>query len=88
MKVTLSFRALALTLFIFLTVSYLLCIAGDQFFGWTTLQVLAPSLPGFTWPLSLGGFLIGLLWVAVCSVYSVAMIAFPYNYFVKRERSA
>lgn len=87
MKATLSFRALALTLFIALTVSYLLCLAADLWFGFRTLQALAPFLPGFTWPLTTGGFLIGLLWIAVCSVYSAALIVFPYNYLVKREQS-
>ncbi len=88
MKATISFRALAITLFIALTVSYLLCIAADLLFGWTTLKALAPFLPGFAWPLTAGGFLIGLLWIAACSVYSAALIAFPYNYLVKRESSA
>lgn len=88
MKATLSFRSLALTLFIFFTLSYLLCIAADLWFGFRTLQVLASLLPGFSWPLTAGAFLIGLLWVAVCSLYSAALIAFPYNYFVHRERPA
>jgi len=88
MKTVLSFRALALTLFIFLTVSYLLCIAGDLLFGWTTLQTLAQFSPVIAWPLSISGFLIGLGWIGICSVYTAAMITFPYNYFVKRERSA
>ncbi|MFH1186512.1 MAG: hypothetical protein V1755_15990 [Chloroflexota bacterium] len=88
MKATLSFRALALTLFIALTVSYLLCISADLLFGWPTLKALAPFLPGFTWPLTIGGFLIGLIWIAACSVYSAALIAWPYNYFVQRFRSA
>ena len=87
MKATISFRALALALFIFISVSYLLCIAGDLLFGWNTLQSLAPFIPGFTWPLSFTGFLIGLLWIVVCSLYSAAWIAYPYNYFLKRESS-
>lgn len=88
MKATVSFRALALTLFVFLTVSYLLCVAADLLFGWTTLQALAPLLPGFTWPLSVGGFLIGLVWIAACSVYSAALIVFPYNYLVRDRHPA
>ena len=88
MKTTLSFQALAPTLFIALAVSYLLCIAGDLLFGWTTLNALAPVLPGFTWPLTTGGFLTGFLWIAACSIYSAALIAFPYNFFAARVRSA
>lgn len=86
MKATLSFRPLALTMFIFLTAGYLLCIAADLLFGWPTLKMLAPFLTGFTWPLTTGGFLIGLVWIAACSVYSAALITFPYNYFVRRQQ--
>ena len=86
MKTTLSFRALAITFFTALTVSYLLCIAADLWFGFRTLQALAAFLPGFAWPLTFGSFLAGLLWIAICSVYSAALITFPYNYLVKRER--
>ena len=88
LKATSSFRALALTMIIFLTVSYLLCIAADLLFGWTTLSILAPFLPGFAWPLTTTGFLISLVWIAACSVYTAALIALPYNYFVQRRHSA
>ncbi len=88
MKNTINFRALTITLFIAFVVSYLLCIAGDLLFGWTMYLAWAPLLPGFTWPLTIGGFLIGLLWLVGYSFYTAALIAFPYNYFVQRERTA
>lgn len=84
MKSTISFRALTVTLLIALTISYLLCIAGDLLFGWTMYQAWQPLLPGFTWSLTIGGFLIGLLWLVGYSLYVAALIAFPYNYFVQR----
>lgn len=82
---TVDFRALAITLVIALVVSYVLCIAGDLLFGWTMYQAWQPLLPGFTWPLTVGGFFIGLLWLVGYSLYIAALIAFPYNYFVQRE---
>lgn len=83
-----SFRALALTLFIGLLVTYVLCIVADLLTGWMMHQAWAPLLPGFTWPLSLGGLLIGLLWLVFYSVYGAALIAFPYNYFAKGQKAA
>lgn len=88
MKAQINFRALATTLFIALVASYVLCIAGDLLFGWTMYQVWAPLLPGFTWPLTFGGFVIGLLWLVGYSLYLAALIALPYNYFVTRQNPA
>ena len=88
MKATINFRVSTVTLFIALTVSYVLCIAGDLLFGWTMYQAWMPLLPGFTWPLSPGGFLIGLLWLVIYSLYTAAVIAIPYNYLVKRQNPA
>lgn len=87
MKNGINFRALTITLLIAFAASYVLCIAGDLLFGWTMYQAWAPLLPGFTWPLTIGGFLIGLLWLVGYSLYAAALIAFPYNYFVRRERT-
>jgi len=42
-------------------------------------------LPGFTWPLIPGGFLIGLLWLVGYSVYVAIIIAVPYNFFVQQK---
>ncbi|NJC95434.1 MAG: hypothetical protein FIB03_03690 [Anaerolineae bacterium] len=84
MKSRINFRALTITLLIATVVSYVLCIVGDLLFGWIMYQLWIPLLPGFTWPLILGGFLIGLLWLVGYSLYLAALIAFPYNYFVQR----
>lgn len=88
MKSKISFRALTISFLITSVVSYVLCIAGDLLFGWTMYQIWAPLLPGFTWPLTIGGFLIGLLWLVGYSLYVAALIAFPYNYFVRRKVTA
>jgi hypothetical protein len=44
---------------IVLVVNYVLCIAAGLLFGWTMYQVWMPLLPGFTWPLTVKGFLMG-----------------------------
>ena len=85
MKGTISFRALTFALFIAFFVSYVLCIAGDAVFGWTMYQSWAPLLPGFSWPVSVGGSLIGVVWLVIYSVYAAALISLPYNYFLRRK---
>jgi len=88
MKATISLRALTIALLTALLVSYVLCIAGDLLFGWTMYTAWAPLLPGFTWPLTVAGFLIGLLWLAAYSAFTAALVALPYNYVVRREAPA
>lgn len=85
MTAKLDFRALAITLFLAGLASYALCIVGDLLFDWTMYQVWAPLLPGFTWPLSPAGFIIGLIWLILYSLYAAAIIVWPYNLFVRRE---
>lgn len=85
MNATLNFRAVAITLLIALVVSYVLCIAGDLLFGWTMYQAWMPLLPGFTWPLTAGGFLLGLLWLVGYSLYGAVLLVLPYNYLVQRQ---
>jgi hypothetical protein len=84
MNTRLDLRAMSLTLFIALAVSYLLCIAGDLLLGWTMYSAWMPLLPGFTWPLTAAGFLYGLVWLAGYSLYVAALIVLPYNYFSRR----
>lgn len=88
MKTQINFRALTIALLIALVVSYALCILGDLLFGWAMYQAWTPLLPGFTWPLTFGGFLIGLLWLVGYSLYIAALIALPYNYLVTRQKPA
>lgn len=88
MRPSLQFRPVVITVFVALALSYVLCIAGDLLFGWTMYQAWAPLLPGFTWPVTAVGFLIGLLWIVGYSLYSAAMIVFPYNYLMARQQTA
>lgn len=88
MNKLLSFRIMATTFFIGLTISYVLCILGDVLFGWTMYKVWAPLLPGFTWPLTTAGFLIGLLWLVGYSLYAAALLVLPYNYLMRRSVTA
>lgn len=85
MTATLNFRAVAIVLLVVLVVSYLLCTAGDLLFGWTMYQAWVPLLPGFTWPPSVGGFVIGLLWLVGYSAYLAVLLVLPYNYLVRRN---
>ena len=82
---SLRFRPIAITIFIGLTVSYLLCIALAQLFSWQMVTVWASLLPGFTWPLTAVSFLIGLLWLVAYSLYIAALIVFPYNYLTRQH---
>ena len=85
MPTTLQFRPMVITLFATLSVSYVLCIAGDLLFGWTIYEAWRSLLPGFTWPLTAVGFLAGLLWIAGYSLYAAALIVFPYNYLTRQQ---
>lgn len=85
MSTKLDFQAFALTLFIAGLVSYILCIAGDSLLNWTMYRIWMPLMPGFTWPLTPSGFLIGLIWLIAYSLYVAALIVFPYNLFTQRE---
>lgn len=70
-----------------LVVSYVVCIAGDLLFGWTMYEVWAPLLPGFTWPLTISGFLIGLIWLVVYAAYLPIVVLLPYRYFTRARSS-
>ena len=84
MTTKLDFRAVALTLFFAGLASYVLCIVGDLLLDWTMYQFWAPLLPGFTWPLTPAGFIIGLIWLVLYSLYGAAIIVWPYNLFLQR----
>ncbi len=76
-----AFKALVLAM----SVTYVLCIIGDVVFGWTMYQVWAPLLPGFTWPLTMGGFFLGLLWLVVYALYAGVVLVLPYNYLLEER---
>jgi hypothetical protein len=82
---TISFRAVTFTLLIAFAISYLVCIAGDLLFGWTMYEVWAPLMPGFNWPLTWGGFFLGLIWLVGYSLYLAVLLVLPYNYFVEKQ---
>ena len=81
----LNFRAISITFIVGLTLTYVLCIAGDLLFGWTMYETWMPLLPGFTWPLTVGGIVIGLLWLFSYGVYAAALLVLPYNYLYRRS---
>lgn len=81
---TLSFRGTIIGLLVTFVTSYVICIAGDVFLGWTMYQVWMPLLPGFVWPLTFSGFLLGLLWLVGYSIFLPIIFVLPYNYIVRR----
>ena len=83
-----QFRPVAITLFVVSAVSYVLCIAADALFGWTMYEAWAPLLPGFTWPPTVTGFTIGLLWLVGYSLYFAALLVWPYNYLTRQSHQA
>ncbi len=85
---TINFKAMVFGILAALIVSYILCILGDLIFGWTMYQAWMPLLPGFTWPLTAGGFLLGLLWLLAYSIYVPIVFVLPYNYIVRRSSQA
>ena len=87
MKATLSFKTVGLALAFALAMSYVLCILGDLVLGWEMYRVWAPFLPGFAWPLTVGGFVIGLVESILYGFYAALIFVFPYNYLVQREPS-
>ncbi|MGB3713616.1 MAG: hypothetical protein WA996_04225 [Candidatus Promineifilaceae bacterium] len=88
MNKLLSFRIVVITFFIALISSYVLCILGDVLFGWTMYQVWEPLLPGFNWPVTVGGSLIGLIWLVGYSLYAAPLLVLPHNYLARRLNTA
>jgi hypothetical protein len=86
MKAKVNFRGLAITPGVAVIPGYVLCILGGEFLGWHMCQSWAPLLPGFTWPVTVGGFVTGLLCLVVYSVYFAAIVAFPYNFVLGRRQ--
>ena len=81
----LDLKATIYTLFTALFASFILCILVGILFGWTMYEAWIPLLPGFAWPVTPGGFLIGSLWVVGYSFYFGILIVYPYNYFLKKK---
>ncbi len=81
----LDFRAISITFVVALILTYVLCIAGDLLLGWTMYEAWMPLLPGFTWPLTASGVVIGLLWLVGYGVYGAALLVLPYNYLYRRS---
>jgi hypothetical protein len=84
----LNYRVIALSLLIALVTSYVICIVSDLLFGWTMYEIWAPLLPGFVWPVTVGGFMIGLLWLVAYSLYIPAILVLPYNFLIQGSSTA
>ena len=85
----LSIRQVAGALFVTLLVSYLFCIAlGLLVDGAEMYKAWMPLLPGFVWPPTVDGFLIGFLWIIGYSLYGAVLWVVPYNLLGKRRPAA
>lgn len=87
MKSELNFRAAVLGSLVLFAFSYVVCIATDLLFGWSMYEIWAPLMPGFTWPVTAGGFFAGLLWVVGYSFYLPIFFVLPYNYFLRLQKA-
>ena len=83
----LTIRGTALSLTLFLDVSYMLCVA----WGLALPQLHAKSaqlfemvFPGFTW-LTWQSFVLGLVWVTLIGVYTAVVFVPLFNYFEGRR---
>lgn len=82
-----NLKAAIFTIFIALAVSYFLCILAGAMFGWVMYEAWIPLLPGFVWPVTPGGVLIGLAWIIGYGVYFGVLIVYPYNFLRKKLRA-
>lgn len=85
-KGQLDLKTTIYTIFTALIVSFILCILAGILFGWTMYETWIPLLPGFVWPVTLGGFLSGLIWIIGYSFCFGALIVLPYNYFLGKRK--
>ena len=84
-KSKLDLKATFWGLFVALYVSFVLCILAGILFGWSMYEAWIPLLPGFNWPVTPGGFLVGSLWILGYSIYFAALFVYPYNYIVRKR---
>lgn len=84
MNKLLSIRAVAITLFVALAVSYMLRIFGDVLYGLTMDQVWEPLLPGFNWPVAATSLFVGLPWLVGYSLFVATILVLPYKYATQR----
>ena len=76
--------ALGMSLGLFLTLTYVICILFDLWFPALAMNpVWAPLLPGFTW-ISWTSFFLGLVETFAYGWYVALIFAPLYNYFAKR----
>jgi hypothetical protein len=82
----LTIRGTALSLTLFLDVSYALCVAWGLVFPQLhakSSQLFEMVFPGFTW-LTWQSFVLGLGWVTLIGVYTAVIFVPLFNYFEGR----
>lgn len=79
----LDWRVVGISMGLFLSVSYVICVAYDLLFGQHMYQVWLRLLPGFTW-ITWGSFFLGLIETFLYGIYFGLVFAPLYNFFHSR----
>ncbi len=79
----LDWRVVGISLGLFLSVSYVICVAYDLLFGQRMYEAWLKLLPGFTW-ISWPSFFLGLLETFGYGIYFGLVFVPLYNFFHER----
>lgn len=79
----LDWRVVGISMGLFLTVSYVICVAYDLLFGQQMYQAWLGLLPGFAW-ISWSSFFLGLIETFLYGVYFGLVFVPLYNFFHDR----
>ena len=79
----LDWRVVGLSMGSFLSVSYVICVAGDLVFGHHMYEAWLKLLPGFTW-LTWSSFFIGLIETFLYGIYFGLVFTPLYNFFSRK----
>lgn len=79
----LDWRVVGISMGLFLSVSYVICVAYDFLFEHNMYEAWLKLLPGFTW-ITWGSFFLGLIETFLYGVYFGLVFAPLYNFFHDR----
>ncbi len=83
----LHWRSAGLAMVLFLSITYVLCVAYDLLFGQRMYEAWLKLLPGFTW-ISWGSFVLGLIETFAYGIYFGLVFVPLYNFFQGRFTAA
>lgn len=79
----LNWRVVGLSMGSFLSISYVICVAGDLIFDHRMYEAWLKLLPGFTW-LTWPSFFIGLIETFLYGIYFGLVFTPLYNFFNRK----